>query len=216
MNDPTRTSYDRAVGRTREFDVEDALDAAVETFWEHGYEAASMQTLCRAMGIQPGSAYAAFGSKHDLFRSALRRYGQTVSVDAIRRITSAPTGLAGLEAYFEHLTEAMVDGRRRWGCLITNSLVELAERDPELAGMVRLHLANLEAAFAAALTRARAEGALRPGAGPAQAPLLVAVVQGMNVLAKDRPGRTALRAVADAALAGLVRDPDAPSVVGSG
>lgn len=195
------------MGRTREFDIDEALDAALETFWEHGYEATSVQTLCRAMGIQPGSAYAAFGSKRDLFRSALRRYAQAVSVEAVRRITSGPTGLAGLQAYFEHLIEAMVDGHRQWGCFLTNSLVEFAERDPELAGMVRLHLANLQAAFEAALTRARVRGALRPGAGPTQARLLVAVVQGMNVLAKQRPGRAALRAITDAAIDGLVRDP---------
>jgi TetR/AcrR family transcriptional repressor of nem operon len=195
------------VGRTREFDADEALDAALRAFWMHGYEATSMQTLCRAMGIRPGSAYAAFGSKHDLFLAALRRYARTVSAEAVGRITSGPTGLAGLQSYFEHLVEAMVDGDRRWGCLLTNSLVEFAERDPELAGLVGLHLVNLRAAFEAALTRSRAEGALRPGAGPAQAPLLVAVVQGLNVLAKQQPGRDALRAVTDAALAGLVRDP---------
>jgi TetR/AcrR family transcriptional regulator, transcriptional repressor for nem operon len=97
----------------------------------------------------------------------------------------------------------MVDGRRRWGCLVTNSLVEFAERDPELAGVFGLHLANLESAFEAALTRAQAAGELRDGAGPEQARLLVAVVQGMNVVAKARPGRAALRAIADAALDGL-------------
>jgi TetR/AcrR family transcriptional repressor of nem operon len=36
---------------------------------------------------------------------------------------------------------------------------------------------------------------------------LVAVVQGMNVMAKSRPGRHALQAVADSALAGLIAAP---------
>ncbi|GLZ49786.1 hypothetical protein Acsp06_59710 [Actinomycetospora sp. NBRC 106375] len=198
------------MGRTRGFDTEQALDAALETFWVHGYDASSMPELCRAMGIQPGSAYAAFGSKRDLFRAALQRYARTVSSEAVLGLTSSPSGLDGLRSYFDDLVEAMVDGRRRWGCLITNSLVEFAERDPDLAGVFDLHLANLEAAFEAALTRAKAAGDLRSGAGPEQAKLLVAVVQGMNVLAKARPGRPALRSVADAALAGLVAAPDAP------
>jgi TetR/AcrR family transcriptional repressor of nem operon len=70
--------------------------------------------------------------------------------------------------------------------------------------MFELHLANLQTSFAAALARARTDGELRPGAGPDSARFLVAVVQGMNVMAKSRPGRRALQAVADSALAGLV------------
>jgi hypothetical protein len=79
-----------------------------------------------------------------------------------------------------------------------------ASRDPELAGMFDQHLARLETSFAAALARARADGQLRPGAGPESAGMLVAVVQGMNVMAKARPGRRALQGVVDATLAGLV------------
>jgi TetR/AcrR family transcriptional repressor of nem operon len=191
------------MGRRRGFDVDEALDAAVDEFWEHGFEATSVQTLCRAMGVQPGSVYAAFGSKRDVFLRALRHYTSTVSAEAVERVNAAPSGIQGLRAYFDHLVDAMVDGKRGWGCLITNSLVEFAERDPELAGMFHLHLSTLRGAFAAALARARAEGELRPGAGPEAAALLVAVVQGMNVMARSRPGRAALQAVADSALAGL-------------
>jgi len=177
---------------------------ALERFWQRGFDATSIQVLCEAMEVRPGSVYAAFGGKRDLFVAALRRYMETVSAEAVERINSAPTGVGGLRDYFGHLVDAMVDGRRRWGCLVTNSLVELAERDPELAGMFQQHLANLRTSFAGALTRARAEGALRPGVGPESAYLLVAVVQGMNVLAKTQPGRDVLQTIADAALAGLV------------
>lgn len=172
-------------------------------FWEQGFDGTSIQALCRAIDVQPGSVYAAFGNKRDLFVAALRRYVDTVSAEAIERINGAPSGMEGLRSYFAHLVDAMVDGNRRWGCLITNSLVEFAERDPELAAMFQVHLAKLQTSFAAALARARTDGELRPGAGPDSAGLLVVVVQGMNVLARTRPGRAALQAVADAALAGL-------------
>jgi TetR/AcrR family transcriptional repressor of nem operon len=203
-HDDERSAYNRKMGRNRGFDVDEALGSALRTFWEHGFDATSMQDLCQAMKIQPGSVYATFGGKRDLFAAALRRYVETVSAEAVTRITSAPSGLQGLRDYFAQLVDAMVDGDRQWGCLITNSLVEFAGRDPELVGLMSLHLANLRAAFGSALTRARDDGELRPGAGPESADLLVAVVQGMNVLAKSRPGRPALRAVADAALAGLL------------
>ncbi|WP_432846508.1 TetR/AcrR family transcriptional regulator [Amycolatopsis sp. CA-161197] len=191
------------MGRTRTFDVDEALGVALDTFWQRGYDATSIQALCQAMDIQPGSVYAAFGNKHDLFVAALRSYAATVSAEAVERLNVAPSGMQGLRDYFAHLVDAMVDGRRRWGCLVTNSLVELTDRDPALAAMFEQHLANLLTSFAGALTRARTAGELRPGAGPESAPLLVAVVQGMNVLAKTRPGRATLQSIADNALAGL-------------
>jgi TetR/AcrR family transcriptional repressor of nem operon len=194
------------MGRNRTFDIDEALGSALRAFWAHGYDATSMQDLCQAMHIQPGSVYATFGSKRDLFLTALRRYAETVSAEAVARVTDAPSGLQGLRDYFAHLIDAMVDGERRWGCLITNSLVEFATRDPELADLLTTHLANLRAAFATALTRAAADGELRPGIDASSADLLVAVVQGMNVLAKSQPGRPALTIVANSALAALMPD----------
>jgi TetR/AcrR family transcriptional repressor of nem operon len=180
-------------------------------FWQQGYDGTPVQALCRAMDLQPGSVYAAFGSKRDLFVAALRRYTETVSDEAVARINGAPSGLQGLREYFDHLVDAMVDGKRARGCLITNSLVEFAARDPELAGMFQVHLARLQTSFAAALARARADGQLRPGIGPESAGMLVAVVQGMNVMAKGRPGRQALQDVADATLTGLAAPRSCPS-----
>jgi TetR/AcrR family transcriptional repressor of nem operon len=196
-------NYNSSMGRVRRFDVEEALDVALEMFWQQGFDGTPIQALCQAMDLQPGSVYAAFGSKRDLFVAAVRRYIETVSAEAVDRINGAPSGLQGLREYFTHLVDAMVDGKRQWGCLITNSLVEFAARDPELAGMFQLHLARLQTSFAAALARARTDGELRPGAGPESASMLVAVVQGMNVMAKSRPGRQALQDVVDATLAGL-------------
>lgn len=191
------------MGRTREFDTDAALDGALRTFWRHGYEATPMQDLCSAMALNPGSIYAAFGSKRGLFVEALKRYADTVSAEAMQRINSAPSGLGGIRSYFSHLIDAMVDGDRRFGCLITNSLIEFARNDPELAGMFDLHLARLETTFAAALARARAEGQVRPDAGPAAAHFLVTLVQGMNVLAKTNPDRHTLQGIVDTAVAGL-------------
>ncbi|HEX7162059.1 MAG TPA: TetR/AcrR family transcriptional regulator [Trebonia sp.] len=210
-------NYYVGVGRVRRFDVGEALDVALEMFWQRGYDGTPIQALCHAMDLQPGSVYAAFGSKRELFVAALRRYIETVSAEAVDRINGASSGLQGLRDYFGHLVDAMVDGKRARGCLITNSLVEFAARDPELAGMFQLHLARLQTSFAAALARARADGELRPGAGPESAGMLVAVVQGMNVIAKSRPGRQALQDVVDATLAGLAATPrETHSAVKSG
>ncbi|MGV0800422.1 helix-turn-helix domain-containing protein, partial [Mycolicibacterium elephantis] len=55
-------------GRPRTFDRTEALEHAMEVFWQHGYEGASMSDLTASMGINSPSLYAAFGSKEQLFR----------------------------------------------------------------------------------------------------------------------------------------------------
>lgn len=61
-------------GRPREFDVDEALAAALRVFWTKGYETASLTDLTEAMGITRPSLYAAFGNKESLFRKALDLY----------------------------------------------------------------------------------------------------------------------------------------------
>jgi AcrR family transcriptional regulator len=63
-----------AMGRPREFDVDKALDLALQVFWRKGYEGASMADLTQTMGITKPSLYSAFGNKEELFRKALDRY----------------------------------------------------------------------------------------------------------------------------------------------
>ena len=62
------------MGRPRSFDVDVALDQALQVFWQKGYEGASLTDLTEAMGINRPSLYCAFGSKEELFRKALDRY----------------------------------------------------------------------------------------------------------------------------------------------
>ena len=56
------------------FDMDQALDRALDVFWRKGYEGATICDLTAAMGINPPSLYAAFGNKEGLFCKALERY----------------------------------------------------------------------------------------------------------------------------------------------
>ena len=80
-------------GRTRQFDVDEALDRALEVFWARGYEGATLPELTRAMGINRPSLYAAFGNKEQLFRKALDRY-QTGPMSFLTEALRKPTARA--------------------------------------------------------------------------------------------------------------------------
>jgi AcrR family transcriptional regulator len=61
-------------GRKREFDKQNALDAAMKVFWNKGYLGASLTDLTEGMGINKPSMYSAFGNKEDLFLEATKYY----------------------------------------------------------------------------------------------------------------------------------------------
>lgn len=189
------------MGQAKQFDPAERLDLAVDAFWQNGFDGSAMQALCKAMGLFPGSLYGTYGDKRQLFLRAVERYMATVSADAIETLGQG-SGLGALRNYFDRLIDGIVEGKRRWGCLVTNTIVELAQREPEIAAMVDLHLGRLEAAFADAIARARRAGEI-PGGTPDDAGFLVCVVQGLNVLAKTGPSRERLARVVATALSAL-------------
>jgi TetR/AcrR family transcriptional regulator, transcriptional repressor for nem operon len=189
--------------RAKQFDPDAALDAAVDLFWQAGFEATSIQDLCRKLKLNPGSLYGTFGDKRTLFVAVFDRYVERVSGEAIERITGEPSGLEGIRAYFDFLISAIVDGKRRWGCLITNSLIQLGASQPEIEAKIALHFVRLETAFASALAHARSRGELKYGIGPEAASYLVCLVQGLNVIARTKPTRAQLAAIVNTALSSL-------------
>src|ERR671918_521967 len=94
MSAPTAS---RPGGRPREFDLDEALERAMEVFWRQGYEGTSLGELTAAMGINRPSLYAAFGNKEALFRKALDRYVDE-RMAFIRAAIEEPTARRAVEA----------------------------------------------------------------------------------------------------------------------
>ena len=60
-------------GRPRRFDPNDGVATAQQIFHAHGYDAVSVADVTQALGINPPSFYAAFGSKAGLYARVLDR-----------------------------------------------------------------------------------------------------------------------------------------------
>ncbi|OBY25021.1 TetR/AcrR family transcriptional regulator [Leisingera sp. JC1] len=66
------------MGRHKEFDPDDAVEAALKVFWRKGYHDASLQDLIAGTGVKNYGLYSVFGSKHGLYLAAFDRYNRDV------------------------------------------------------------------------------------------------------------------------------------------
>ncbi|GHE92149.1 TetR family transcriptional regulator [Amycolatopsis deserti] len=173
------------MARTKEFDPDAALHAALELFWRQGYEATSMQDLVDHLGVNRASLYATYGSKHDLYLRALDRYCEMRGTQTMTALNRPGPAVDAVRDFIRgYAAECHADTHRK-GCLVTNTATELLPHDAKAARRVEIAFGELEAALAGTLTRAQHEGGLAADKDPrALARFLVTFVQGIRVVGK--------------------------------
>ncbi|MEV4802442.1 TetR/AcrR family transcriptional regulator [Nonomuraea sp. NPDC049421] len=188
------------MARRRGFDRDEALESALRTFWQHGYEATSVATLTTAMGINPPSLYAAFGDKRRLFEEAVQRYQETYGAFATRALTEEPTARAAVERVLRDAAGEYSRAGHPHGCMIISAAVNC-----ESAEVVELLRGLREATKAAIKQRIDDDvsaGRLPPGTdADGLATFYAAIIQGMSTQARDGASLRELLAVADRAMA---------------
>ncbi|MEM8795901.1 MAG: TetR/AcrR family transcriptional regulator [Pseudomonadota bacterium] len=120
----------RTRGRPPSIDRNAALDAAVRSFWEHGYEGASLTTLTDAMGLSRPSLYAAFGDKAELFMRAMDRYGQTIGARPLQAFQSTKSISEAVRTFLTTALDGNTLEDAPSGCLFACCATTAAERDP--------------------------------------------------------------------------------------
>jgi TetR/AcrR family transcriptional regulator, transcriptional repressor for nem operon len=138
-------------GRPREFDFDAALDAALNVFWRRGYAATSLDELTAAMGLSRSSFYGAFGSKHDVLLASVARYADRVFATFENIAVSEPDALTAVRAIVE---AAANPPRGEQGCLLVNSIGELAPGDEEVSLLGRVHVNRVVRLLGTLLVRA--------------------------------------------------------------
>jgi TetR/AcrR family transcriptional repressor of nem operon len=179
--------------RPKAFDPDDALQKAMQVFWERGYEATSVQDLVEGMGINRFSLYSTFGDKHQLFVAVLERYCTTIVADLLGELEQSAAGLTAIRQFFLRLVDFFAAAKGWRGCLITNTAVELAPHDAQAAAKVQAYVVRLEEAFYRVLLQAQSPQQLA-ATPPCRdlARFLTGSALGLGVLAKTSPGRQAL------------------------
>ena len=191
------------MARTKEFDPEAALQAALELFWRRGYEATSMSDLVGHLGVGRASIYATFGNKHELYLKALERYDRAGLPPMLRELSQPGPALPAVRAVVRRYATEAADGQLRLhGCMVTNAAVELAPHDPAAARHVERNWDQLETVLHSALVRAQAQGELSADRDPLTlARMLLVLLQGLRVVGKASQDPARVRDAAEQALA---------------
>ncbi|MET1027826.1 MAG: TetR/AcrR family transcriptional regulator [Dongiaceae bacterium] len=108
----------RSRGRPRAFDLEEALGKAQGLFHARGYDAVSVADLTEALGINPPSFYAAFGSKADLYSQALERYVRLEGLNFATLIAPDKPLAEGLAAVLHAAAANYSANPQAPGCLV--------------------------------------------------------------------------------------------------
>ena len=188
------------MGRPREFDAEAALDQAMEVFWRHGYEGATIAQLTEAMGINPPSLYACFGNKEGLLKAALDRYTKLRGV-WMDEVVAAPTARDVAERMLMGIAEKQTDPANPPGCLLVQGGIACGTGSESVPFELAARRAENEDQLRERFVRAKAEGDLKPSSDPAALARYVSAVSvGMGVMASSGSDREALRQVASVAV----------------
>ncbi|MCI3932986.1 TetR/AcrR family transcriptional regulator [Streptomyces sp. AN091965] len=186
-------------GRPRSFDRETALEKALRTFWEQGYETTSVSDLTRELGIGAPSLYAAFGDKRTLFAEVLQRYAVSYGAFGARALDEEPTARAGVERMLREAAAEYTDPSHPHGCLVIHAAVNCAT--PEVEQTLRDRRNANVASFEGRIKAAVASGELpRDTDAAALARYVGAVLQGLSQQSRDGATREELEAVAELAM----------------
>lgn len=105
------------MGRTKQFDRDEVLDAAVQVFWKKGYSDTSLSDLEKATGVNKSGLYSEFKDKDDIFLESLKRYNCTAPARSV--LEAKPLGWKNIESL---LKINVTNGQK--GCFLNNTLRE--------------------------------------------------------------------------------------------
>jgi len=195
------------MSRVKEFDVGEACDAALALFRRQGYEATSVSDLVTHLGVAKASLYATFGTKHDFYVTALKRYAERTDARVLAELSKPGSGVAAVRQLLDGYVVDILGEDGPIGCFVVNAAIELLPRDPAVARIVERSWDTLEVALTMALERARTQDELPGGSDPATlARFLLTVLQGLRVLGKGTDAASRLDAAVSQAMRVLIRE----------
>ncbi|PZP39321.1 MAG: TetR family transcriptional regulator [Azospirillum brasilense] len=199
------------MGRHREFDVDQALDAALMVFWIKGYEGASYDDLSEATGVARPGLYSAFGNKEAFFQKAVDRYeakftgyfGEALEEPRVRDV---------VRCILEGAVKAQTSSPGPRGCMIINGAMSCSDESKSVREELIRRRDAAEAALLERFEQARRGGDLPQSANCATlACYVMTVTHGIAVQGKAGASKVILDAMVAQVLDSWPPAPSAPA-----
>ncbi len=152
----------KPAGRPREFDRDVVLEKAMRAFFLHGFVGTRSRDLQAATGLTAPSLYNAFGTKHDLFLTALDRYVQSGFAYMIDALAQGTKGLEDLTRFLQKVWSTFEGEQPPMGCMVQNTRGEFGQSQPDILAVCDRFTDRQVAAIGAALNRAAELGEIDP------------------------------------------------------
>jgi AcrR family transcriptional regulator len=164
-------------GRPRAYDPEQALDRAMETFWDTGFSGTSLDELSDRTGMNRPSLYGAFGDKEALYLKTLERYRE-VARAALGRELAVDRPLAdGLRAVYRRALDLYLGGEvGARGCYMIGTAATEAVTSAPVRALLNAAFREIDDGFAWRLRKAHAAGELAADADPEMLAMMASAV----------------------------------------
>ena len=181
----------RPPGRPKGFIPDEALDRAVEMFWEHGYEGVDVDRIARAVNVTKPALYREFGDKSTLLLRAVERYA-TYGAPRMAAFQAEPDINKAVTAFCE-ATVNTATGDACGGCMMAAAALGQSERVTEIRSYLAQRLTAAADVFAKRFEQEMKAGRLtRTPSAKVRGRLLVDLLQGLQLRAKTGIAREQL------------------------
>jgi TetR/AcrR family transcriptional repressor of nem operon len=144
------------MARPLEHKREEVIAAAMQVFWNKGYSATSMADLKIATGLNPGSLYASYRSKEDLFISTLESYCDQSIENIEAALLSDANYIDNIYTFFKKFLQNNDQSGK--GCFFVNTLIEMSPHNPRVKTLLEKYTDKYKYVFLTALTHAQEQG----------------------------------------------------------
>lgn len=134
------------MARPSAFNHQQAIDKALLLFWRKGYQATSMSDLVEAMDISRSSFYGAFQDKRTLFLLCLDLFGER-TCEVLQKARSRMAAMDALQFFFERHLSGPRPQQASLGCMLVNTVLEMAGVDDDLSDRASEHLLDMQHLF---------------------------------------------------------------------
>ncbi|SDQ71753.1 transcriptional regulator, TetR family [Chryseobacterium soldanellicola] len=179
-------------GRPNIYDNSELIQKAQDIFWKKGYTATSLNDLLTITGAGSGSFYNTFkGGKKQVFKEAINQR-RLAFAEFKQELEKSDSPIDLIKDFFRSIALESETSHQK-GCIIANTVVEMAYIDNELENEAIQILKEVEEMYTKAIQKAQKKGDLKNQIeAPNLGKYLITFWCGLNTLRRMYPDKKIL------------------------